>query len=99
MFEVKVEKVQPAKRKFFIKAPIEKVQKAKEEIINHLKKTVNIKGFRKGKVPKEIILKNYGKDIDEDVKRELLEEGYRFCVSENNISMLKILLMKAFILR
>ncbi|HEX13782.1 MAG: trigger factor [Desulfurella sp.] len=87
MFEVKVEKVQPSKRKMFIKVPIQKVQKTKEDIINHLKKTVNIKGFRKGKVPKEIILKNYGKDIDEDVKRDLLEEGYRFCVSENNLSV------------
>jgi len=87
MFEVKVEKVQPSKRKMFIKVPIEKVQKAKEDLINHLKRTVNIKGFRKGKVPKEIILKNYGKDIDEDVKRDLLEEGYRFCISENNLSV------------
>ncbi|MGC8790974.1 MAG: trigger factor, partial [Desulfurella sp.] len=87
MFEVKVEKVQPSKRKMFIKVPIQKVQKTKEDIINHLKKTVNIKGFRKGKVPKEIILKNYGKDIDENVKRDLLEEGYRFCVSENNLSV------------
>ena len=87
MFEVKVEKVQPSKRKMFIKVPIQKVQKTKEDIINHLKKTVNIKGFRKGKIPKEIILKNYGKDIDEDVKRDLLEEGYRFCISENNLSV------------
>ncbi|MGB9755743.1 MAG: trigger factor, partial [Desulfurella sp.] len=87
MFEVKVEKVQPSKRKMFIKVPIEKVQKTKEDFVNHLKKTVNIKGFRKGKVPREIILKNYGKDIDEDIKKDLLEEGYRFCVSENNFSV------------
>ncbi|MGE4547425.1 MAG: trigger factor, partial [Desulfurella sp.] len=87
MFEVKVEKVQPSKRKMFIKVPIEKVQKAKEDFVNHLKRTVNIKGFRKGKVPKEIILKNYGKEIDEDIKRDLLEEGYRFCISENNLSV------------
>lgn len=87
MFEVKVEKVQPSKRKMFIKVPIEKVQKAKEDFVNHLRKTVNIKGFRKGKVPREIILKNYGKDIDEDIKRDLLEEGYRFCISENNFSV------------
>lgn len=87
MFEAKVEKVQPSKRKMFIKVPIEKVQKTKEDFVNHLKKTVNIKGFRKGKVPREIILKNYGKDIDEDMKRELLEEGYRFCISENNFSV------------
>ncbi len=87
MFEVKVEKVKPSKRKMFVKVPIEKVQKAKENIVNYLRKTANIKGFRKGKIPKEIILKQYGKDIDEDVKRDLLEEGYRFCISENNLSV------------
>jgi len=87
MFEVKIEKVKPTKTKMFVKVPIEKVQKAKEDIINYLKKTANIKGFRKGKIPKEIILKQYGKEIEEDVKRDLLDEGYRYCVSEYNLSV------------
>jgi trigger factor len=85
MFEIKVEDVKPSRKKLHIEVPFEKVKKKKDELIEHLRKTVNIRGFRKGKVPRDVILKTYKKDIEEDTQRELMTEAYEFAVSEYKI--------------
>ncbi len=85
MFEITVEDVKPSRKKLHIEVPFEKVKKKKDELIERLRKTVNIRGFRKGKVPKDVIVKTYKKDIEEDVQRELMTEAYEFAVSEHKI--------------
>jgi trigger factor len=85
MFEVKVEDVKPSRKKLHIEVPFEEIKKKKDELIERLRKTVNIKGFRKGKVPKDIILKTYKKDIEEDTKRDVMGEAYEFAISEYKI--------------
>ncbi|WP_198014776.1 trigger factor [Hippea sp. KM1] len=83
--EVAVEDVKPSRKKIHIKVEPERIEKKKEEIVSELRKTVRIKGFRKGKVPKEIILRNYKKDIEDNTKRELMSEAYEFAIQDNKI--------------
>ncbi len=85
MVEVAVEDVKPSRKKIHIKVEPERIEKKKEEIVSELRKTVRIKGFRKGKVPKEIILRNYKKDIEDNTKRELMSEAYEFAIQDNKI--------------
>ncbi len=85
MVKVEIEDVKPSSKKFHIEVPEEKVKQKREEIISHLKKTANIKGFRKGKIPKSIIEQTYKKEIDEDVQRELIAEAYEFAIEDNKI--------------
>ncbi len=85
MVKVEIEDVKPSSKKIHIEVPIDKVKQKREEIISKLKKTVNIRGFRKGKVPKNIIEQTYKKEIDDDTQRELMAESYEFAVENNKI--------------
>ncbi len=48
-----------------------------------LGKTVRIKGFRKGKVPRNVIEERYGPTIDERTLTALVNEGFRAAVLEH----------------
>ncbi|AEA33431.1 trigger factor [Hippea maritima] len=85
MVEVAVEDVKPSRKKLHIKVEPERIKEKKDEIVNDLRKTVKIKGFRKGKVPKEIILRSYKQDIEDNIKRELMAESYEFAIEDNKI--------------
>ncbi len=85
MIKVTIEDMKPSKKKLHIEVPVEKVEEKKDKIISALKKSAKIKGFRKGKVPKDVIIKTYKKDIDEDTQRELVSEAYDFAISDNKL--------------
>ena len=85
MIKVTVEDVKPSSKKLHIEVSSEKVHNKREEILSRLKKSVNIKGFRKGKVPKNVIEQTYKKEIDEDVQKELAAEAYEFAIEDNKI--------------
>ncbi len=83
--QVTVENAKPSRKKIQIEVEPEKIKKKKDEIVREIRKTASIKGFRKGKVPKEIILKTYKNDIENDLKRELMIEAYEFAIQDNKI--------------
>ena len=45
-----------------------------EEKYNEIKKTVTLKGFRPGKVPKEVLKRQFGKSIYGEVLDKVLKE-------------------------
>lgn len=83
--QVTVENAKPSRKKIQIEVEPERIKKKKDEIVKEIRKTARIKGFRQGKVPKEIILKTYKEDIENDLKRELMLEAYEFAVQDNKI--------------
>ncbi len=85
MVQVTVEDAKPSKKKLEIKVEPERIKEKKDEIVKEIRKTAKIKGFRKGKVPKEIILKTYKNEIENDLKRELMAEAYEFAVQDKKI--------------
>src|SRR6185436_13636480 len=52
------------------------------------KKQANLPGFRPGKAPKELVLKKYEKDIQDEVKRKLIGDSYRKAIEEKKIDVL-----------
>ena len=50
-----------------------------------IKSTVNLKGFRPGKVPKEILKKQFGKAIFSEVLDKVLKDTSTKALKENNI--------------
>lgn len=47
------------------------IQKAKKEAIKEINKNVSIPGFRKGKAPDDLIVKNFGQAVEEETKKAL----------------------------
>jgi len=56
-----------------------------EEKYNEIKKTVTLKGFRPGKVPKEVLKRQFGKSIYGEVLDKVLKETSRKALEENKI--------------
>ena len=56
-----------------------------EEKYEEIKKTVSIKGFRPGKVPKEVLKRQFGKAIFGEVLDKILKETSTKAIEENKI--------------
>jgi len=67
-----------------VKIEGEKWNKAKEDAFNKVQKEIRIDGFRKGKAPKDIIIKKYGEEnLWLDAADMCIQEAYQNMVEEN----------------
>jgi trigger factor len=73
---VNVENLTPVKKKISFEIPSERVSKEIEKVYEEIKKTVSIKGFRKGKVPRAIIEKHYSEKMEADALKNLINDTY-----------------------
>ena len=60
---VQVEKLEKNMAKLTVEVPAEDVEKAIQGAYQKTKKSINIPGFRKGKAPRQLIEKMYGKEV------------------------------------
>ena len=72
-------------RKLTITIPPERVGRARAAERKRLGKRVRIKGFRRGKIPADVIEQRYGDFLDEHVRSALVEEAYREAVDETEL--------------
>src|SRR5215475_11781102 len=49
---------------------------------------VTLPGFRPGKAPRDMVLRKYDKDIQDEVKKKLISDSYRKAVEEQKLSVL-----------
>lgn len=80
-----VEDITQIKKKISFEIPEERYKKALEAAYQKLKKNVQIKGFRKGKVPQAILEKYYGAKTSMDTVNDLLDESYREAIQKDGI--------------
>jgi trigger factor len=64
------------------------VDEAFESTAKDFQKQAALPGFRPGKAPKEMVLKKYEKDIQDEVKRKLIGDSYRKAIEEKKIDVL-----------
>ena len=63
-----------------------KIKEGLDTAFNRVKKTLNVPGFRKGKVPRQIFNKMYGEEsLYQDALNAVLPEAYANAVAESNI--------------
>lgn len=63
-----------------------KIKEGLDTAFNRVKKTLNVPGFRKGKVPRQIFNKMFGEEsLYQDALNAVLPEAYANAVSETNI--------------
>ena len=80
---VQVEKLEKNMAKLTIEVPAEEVEKALQSAFMKIKNRISVPGFRKGKVPRQMIEKMYGPDIFyEDAVNEMLPDAYEKAVEE-----------------
>ena len=80
---LQVEKLEKNMAKLTIEASAEELEKAIEKAYQKQKKQISIPGFRKGKVPRQMVEKMYGKEVFyEDAANELIPDAYDKALSE-----------------
>ena len=103
---VQVEKLEKNMAKLTIEVSADELEKAIEKVYQKQKKNISVPGFRKGKVPRAMVEKMYGKEVFyEEAANEILpvayEKAYDECgediVSSPKIDVIQIEAGKPFI--
>lgn len=80
---LQVEKLEKNMAKLTVEVGAEELEKAIEKAYQKQKKQISIPGFRKGKVPRQMVEKMYGKAVFyEDAANELIPDAYDKALSE-----------------
>lgn len=73
------------KRRLTVEVEVEKVKKQYEEVCVELRRSMELPGFRKGRVPRDLLVGKFGKQISSDVKAKLLNESFKDAVKEKDL--------------
>ncbi|RPJ12514.1 MAG: trigger factor [Deltaproteobacteria bacterium] len=84
--DVKVDEVSALSKKITVTLPAESVQARLDEAYEKLKKEVKMKGFRRGKVPRSVIVKHYKPQVEAETGEKLVQETYFDVVEKEGIN-------------
>ena len=85
---VTIEEAGPCKKKVSIEIPEEAIKMATDEQYKTLRKDALVPGFRKGRAPRRLLEKRFGKDTTEQVKLTLLAEASESALKDNELDTL-----------
>ncbi len=83
--EVNIESVGALTKKLTITLPESEVQPRLNAEYDKLKKDAKMKGFRRGKVPRSVIVKNYKPQVEGEIGEKLVQETYFDVIEKENI--------------
>jgi trigger factor len=86
--QVNVENVSSTKKILHIEIPEEVVTREVDTAYNELKKTVKIKGFRQGKIPRQVLEKRFKKSVDADIRARMINDSFIQVVKDSNLDIL-----------
>lgn len=82
-----IETTQGLERRVNITVPSETVEQAVRDELKRAAKNARVDGFRKGKVPAQIIEKRFGASIRQDVLGDLLQKHFFNVMFENEVNL------------
>lgn len=85
---VTVEILAPCKKLMRVEVEAQKVDETFEAVTKDFRREANLPGFRPGKAPREMVLRKYEKDIQEETKRKLISEAYKKAIEEQKLDVL-----------
>lgn len=83
--DIVVENVSELTRKLTITLPAEDVGKALDKAYHKLKNDVQMKGFRRGKIPRPVLEKNYQEQVQAEVGEKLVQDTYFDAVEKEEL--------------
>jgi trigger factor len=86
---VTIEEAGPCKKKVIVEIPEEVVKNATDEQYESLRKEAVVPGFRKGRAPRRLLEKRFGKETAEQVKLKLLADTSDSAIKDNKLDVLR----------
>lgn len=83
--KIDVKKVDALKREIYFEVPKDRVSKTMDEVYDSVSKVAKVKGFRQGKVPRNILVNTHGKAVQEETIKRLIPEVYHEGLHKENI--------------
>ncbi len=80
--KVSLEDLKETEKKLDVYVPSDVVELKMSSIFNEFKRSANIKGFRKGKAPDNLVRSMYAKDIDSEIVSELISGSFKDALKE-----------------
>jgi len=85
---ITVENLAPCKKLLRVELDAKSVDEVFDAMTKNYQKQASLPGFRPGKAPRDLVLKKYEADINDEVKRKLIGDNYRKAIEEKKISVL-----------
>lgn len=86
--KVSVVDLSPSRKKLQIEVPAQQVQAELDKRYKELAKSARIKGFRPGKVPRNVLKNYYGKSVENEVSSHFVSETYSEALRESHLEPL-----------
>ncbi len=83
--DVNVEEISALTRKITVTLPEDIVQSKLNEAYDKLKKETKMKGFRRGKVPRSVIVKHYKAQVEAETGEKLVQDNYFDAIEKNGV--------------
>ena len=83
--DVVVEDVSALTKKITITLPADGVQKKLDKAYGKLQRDTKIKGFRRGKVPRKVVIRHYQGQVEAEVGEQLVQESYFEAIEKEKV--------------
>ncbi len=84
---VKIEDKSSVKKVLSFEIPKEDITKELNIVYNDLKKKADVKGFRKGKIPRKVLENRFSKDVHADVAPRLIQQAFIEAIKEHDLNI------------
>ena len=85
---VTIEDAGPCKKKVLIEIPEEKIKNSIDDQYKELQRDAIVPGFRKGRAPRRLLEKRFGKEASESIKLKLLAQASESAIKDNELKAL-----------
>ncbi len=85
--QISIEKTEGLERILNVTVPSDKITAKVTEKLNEISKEVRIKGFRPGKVPKNILVQRYGSHARQEVLGDLINTTIQQAIKDNDLEI------------
>lgn len=83
--QVSVETTGALERRMEIQVPAERVEKAVDERLKSMSRTVRLKGFRPGKVPVNVVRQQFGQQVRQEVLGDVVQATFNEAVTQEKL--------------
>ncbi len=85
--QISIEQKDGVEKILNVTIPSEEIQSQVESKINEYGKQVQLKGFRRGRVPKKLLIQRFGSQARQEVLGDLMNEAIKKAVEENELAL------------
>lgn len=85
-YPVEVEDAGPATKKVHVKIPRDRIEAYKERSMGEIRSDAALPGFRRGRAPRNLVEKRFGKALRDQVQQDLIRESYQQAIQKSELN-------------